>query len=93
LLSLLERAGVPYRQFYHLKRKDETLRVISENIGDYLAGFALTRRPSNHCFSIDQWTGDAVSLMDPDPHASKLISLKWDDLFVSYDADILWIFK
>ena len=42
MLSLLARVGLPYRQFYHLKKKDEVLQVISANIGDYLAGFALT---------------------------------------------------
>ena len=57
MLSLLDRLGLPYRQFYHLKKKDEVLQVVSANIGEYLAGFVLTRKPTNHCMAIDTWGG------------------------------------
>jgi hypothetical protein len=93
MLSLLARAGLSYRQFYHLRKKDEVLQVISTNIADYLAGFAITRTPTNHCMAIDTWNGDVVNLMNPDPQAPKSISFKWDDLFAAHDADVLWIFK
>lgn len=93
MLSLLARVGLQYRQFYHLKTKDEVLQVISANIGDYLAGFAFTRKPTNHCMAIDTWTGDVVNLMDPIQQAPTISEMKWDDLFSAHDADVLWIFK
>ncbi len=93
MLSLLARAGLAYRPFYHLKKKDEVLQVVSANIGDYLSGFALTRKPTNHCMAIDTWNGDVVNLMNPEPQAPMNFTMKWDDLFAAHDADVLWIFK
>ncbi|MBI3850980.1 MAG: hypothetical protein HY298_11990 [Verrucomicrobia bacterium] len=93
MLSLLARAGLCFRRFDHLNEKGELLRVVSANIGDYLAGFAITRKPMNHCMAIDTWDGDIVNLMNPDPQSPGCVSIKWEELFAFQDADILWIFK
>lgn len=93
VLTLLERTGLPYRRFLHLHAKDEVLKAVTDYYADYLCGFVFTHKPTNHCMAVAAWDGDSVKLMNPDRNNPVTLSIRWDDLFSTYDADVLWIFK
>jgi hypothetical protein len=95
IFNLLLRLDLPVRKFIHLNDKDESLKIISKyySAADYIAGFALTRKPDNHCLAIDVWNGATVKLMNPDQTKPVFVDMNWDDLFQNHDSDILWIFR
>jgi hypothetical protein len=93
ILNLLLLLGIPVRKFYHLNDKEETLRLLNKFYPDYIAGFVLTRKPTNHCLAINVWDGDTVTVMDSAPQSPAFRKLRWDDVFQQHDADVFFLFK
>lgn len=93
IISLCDMLGVGFRRFLHTNSKDELFDYLGKNIKDYIMGFVLTHRPTNHCMGVESWNAEVVNVMDAGMPQANLRPMHWDALCQDNDADYLFLFR
>lgn len=90
---MLATEGLAIRKFVHTNSSQDFHGYLNRNYsGGYIAGFVMTRQPTNHCLAIVEWDGQNVEVMNPSDKGS-FKSVTWVDFETNPDADFLAFFR